>query len=405
MAKEPPMHIRSHLSVIPFLLLAACEPAPDTADTAPVEPAWPDVQDLIFDAPRPWAAPIADYIEINQAELGHGDFLQGVHELFPFEGRLYIGYGDANLNLGRVTPIELRAWENLDDPDGWVSEFIVDEEQVDHFRVLEGKLVLPGVDATEDAFLGNVYQLEPGGDWSKSRTLEGAWHVHDAAAVGETLYACGSGGTAEDYENSDVNAFVYRSDDGGMTYVVEQSYDHPDPPGDNRFTNLLTVDDRLHVFGYASDLSSINRFHAFTLGDDGIETIGGLSRVFVTRTESLSPDRGLLVGVSVGTVLTWRAWTLADGEVEPATALDGITILDLLPLGDGRTLLLAIEGNDYPSPTEGPWRAMVGITADAGSLETLVSWDTDVWPEAVAYYQGSLLVGMSDGSVHRAEGS
>jgi hypothetical protein len=33
-----------------------------------------------------------------------------------------------------------------------------------------------------------------------------------------------------------------------------------------------------------------------------------------------------------------------------------------------------------------------------------VSWETSAWPESAAYYQGSLLVGMDDGSVWRAEG-
>jgi hypothetical protein len=386
------------------LLLAACTSTPDSADTGPTAVTWPDIDELTFDAPVAWARPIDDYIATNSEELGHTDFLRGVHELYPFEDRLYLGYGDANLNLGRVTPIELRYWEGLDDASAVAHDFIVDEEQVDHFRRVGDTLLLPGVDATEDDLLGNVYALPADGAWSKSRTLEYAWHVHDLAAVGETLYACGSGGTLDDYDSSDVNAYLYRSDDGGETFVIDQAYDHPDPPGDNRFTGLLTVDDTLHVFGYASDTASINRFHAFTLGSEGLEELGGLSRVFVTRTESLSEDRGLLVGVSVGTVLTWRAWTLAGGEVEVASALDGITILDLLPIGDGRTLVLAIEGNEYPSPAEGPWQALVGITRDAASLETLVSWETSAWPESAAYYQGSLLVGMDDGSVWRAEG-
>ena len=386
------------------LLLVACNPSPDSADTGPATVTWPDIDEVAFEAPVPWASPIDDYIAINTEELGHPDFLQGVHELYPFEDRLYIGYGDANLNLGRTTPIELRYWEGLDDATDVAHDFIVDEEQVDHFRTASDTLLLPGVDATEDDLLGNVYALPSGGAWSKSRTLEYAWHVHDIAALGDTLYACGSGGTIEDYESSDVNAYVWRSDDGGETFVIDQAYDHPDPPGDNRFTGLLTVDDALHVFGYASDTSSINRFHAFTLGADGLDELGGLSRVFVTRTQSLSESQGLLVGVSVGTVLTWRAWTLAGGEAEVASALDGITILDLLAMDDARTLVLAIEGNEYPASSEGPWQAMVGITSDASSLETLVSWEVESFPESVAWYQGSLLVGMADGSVWRAEG-
>ncbi len=387
------------------ILLAACNPPTDTGETAPADPGWPDVQDLAYGEPEPWATPIADYIEINAEELGHSDFLQGVHELFPFEDQLYIGYGDANLNLGRITPIELRYWESLDDPEATTYDFVVDEEQVDHFRSTGDTLLLPGVDATEDDLLGNVYSLPSGGDWTKSRTLEYAWHVHDIAAAGDTLYACGSGGTLDDYDSSDVNAYVWRSDDAGVSFVIDQAFDHPDPPGDNRFTNLLTVDEQLYIFGYASDTSSINDFHAFALGDEGLEQVSGMGRVFVTRTESLSPSQGLLVGVSVGTVLTWRAWSLTASGAEVATALDGITIIDLLPLEGDRTLILAVEGNDYNSTTEGPWQALVGITSDATELEILTTWETETWPESAAYFQGSLLVGLADGSVLRAEGA
>jgi len=387
------------------LILAACNPTPDSADTAAAVATYPDIQAVIFEAPVPWGRPIDDYIEINTEDLGHSDFLHGVHELYPFDDRLYLGYGDANLNLGRITPIELRYWESLDDPTAVASAFVVDEEQVDHFRSTDDRLLLPGVDATEDDLLGNVYLQSAGGDWSKSRTLELAWHVHDIAALGDSLYACGSGGTLDDYDSSDVNAYVYRSDDGGETFVIDQAYDHPEPPGDNRFTGLLVVNDTLHVFGYASDTSSINRFHAFELGSDGLEPVSGLSRVFVTRTESLAADLGLLVGVSVGTVLSWRVWTISADGVEVATALDDITVVDLLPLSEGRTLVLAVEGNDYPSPTEGPWQAMVGLTTDGTSLETIVTWETEIWPESVVYFHDSLLVGMSDGSVLRAEGT
>ncbi len=283
----------------PLLACAAlaCGAGDHSAAPADTAPAWPDLQDLEFASFEPWARPIDDYIETNRDQLGHDDFLQGIHDLAVFEDRLYLGYGDANLNLGRITPIEVRAWTSLE-PDGWQAEFTTDEEQISHYRLTADALVIPGVDATEDDLLGNVYsKAEGGAGWFKSRTLEYAWHVHDAAAVGSDLYACGSGGSYDDYENSTVNAFLYRSSDAGGSFVVHQQLPHPDPPGDNRFTQLLTVGEQLYVFGYRSDLSSINGFHAYALGDEGLSEVPDMPSFFTTAAHSLQPDVGLLVGV------------------------------------------------------------------------------------------------------------
>ncbi len=399
------MTLDTWAAIFCLFALIGCQPTPvDSADTGQPTPAsWPAVQDQSYADPTAWTWPIEDYIATNLEELGHDDFLHGIHELFVFEDRLYLGYGDANLNLGRITPIELRYWNELE-PDSVQSDFVVDEEQVDHYRQAGGTLLLPGVDATEDDLLGNVYTLPAAGDWFKSRTLEYAWHVHDIAAIGDTLYACGSGGTLDDYDSSDVNAYVWRSDDDGETFTIDQAYDHPAPPGDNRFTNLLVVDDTLHVYGYASDTASINTFHAFTLGDEGLEDMASLARFFTTSSTSLSPDRGMLVGVSIGSTLTWKSKIVTAEGTETADALEDYTVIDTLPVEDGPTLLLAVEGVEYPSPDTGPWQAVLAVTTDATEVEILLQWSTDVWPQSAAYFHGSLLVGMADGSVWRAEG-
>ncbi len=144
----------------PLLLLCAVASAYEPVPEEPPSPA--DIAELTFGEPSTWARPIDDYIEVNAAELGHDDFLQGIHDLHVFQDRLYFGYGDANLNLGQVTPIEIRRWtEPLSG--AWEAEFIVDEEQIDRFRSAGDTLVVPGADATEDAWIGNAYTLHEGG--------------------------------------------------------------------------------------------------------------------------------------------------------------------------------------------------------------------------------------------------
>ena len=54
-----------------------------------------------------WAEPIPDAIKAGEAAF-EGDFDRGITTLRPFEGRLWMGYGDATRNLGSEVPVEFR---------------------------------------------------------------------------------------------------------------------------------------------------------------------------------------------------------------------------------------------------------------------------------------------------------
>ena len=381
------------------------ETAPRTDTSPPVDTSPPsdDPEELSFAAFEPWASPIEDYIAINQKELGHDSFMKGIYDLEVFEDRLYLGYGDATLNLGRITPIELRYWSSPQ-PEDISSEFTTDEEAVDRFRRLDDLLMVPGVDATEDDFMGNAYFLPTGGEWSKSRTLEMAWHVHDVARLGDQIYACGSGGTEDDYNESDVNAYLYVSDDGGESFRILQQLDHPDPPGDNRFTSLLAVDGQVQVFGYYSDFSAITGFHNLALEDEELTDIGGMSSFFTVDTLALNDEIGLAMGVQVSFSLKWRTKLITANGSQAASVFDGYTPLDGFALGDGRALLLMVEGEEYPMSSEAPWDIVVGLTHEGEDFVPLHSQSVDVLPHTVAFWQHALYLGLDDGTVWQAQG-
>lgn len=361
-----------------------------------------DITELTFGEFEPWATPIEDYIEINTADLGHSSFMKDIFDMVVFDHRLYIGYGDANLNLGRTTPIELRYWAEPD-PEAITSDFIVEEEQVSRYRSYEDLLVVPGIDATEDDFMGNAYTLPLGGAWTKSRTLDLGWHVHDAIKFGDTLYACGSGGTADDYTNSTVNAFVWRSDDGGETFVIHIQQPHPAPPGDQRFVHLTAVSGGIYVSGYYSD-GSVSYALNYQMTGAALADWTGLPAFFVTGSWSLSADASILSGVEIGDPLLQGAVRVTAAGPETIEVLSGMTLIDLEPLGDGRAPVLYVEGNTYPAPEEGPWAFHVALTTDGSDLTDLVTQTTDQRPVSIAFWRRSLYLGMPDGSVWRSQG-
>lgn len=366
-----------------------------------VEPA-ADLQDLEFGPLEPWSEPLGDYLEVVAVHPQRETIMKGVHELAVFDSRLYLGFGDATVNMGREFAIDLRYWE-LPDPAGIQIGFATDEEQVDRYRVYDDLLIVPGVDATEDGLLGNVYTYRPGEDWYKSRTLELAWHVHDAILRDDVIYACGSGGSIEDYESSTVNGLLFASEDGGETFEHVVVYPQPDPPGDNRFTNLLAVGEELYVMGYFT-AGSTTYAQAFRLVGDELESWTGLRDFFVTASHSLSPDRGLLVGVNISSPLTWGIRLVTTERVVWPDTLYGDTAIDVQPLGDGRAVILGAVDDEYPSPEGSVEIVAMVIDEDASEQGLLLSQVLESRPLSIAFWRRDIYVGMPDGSVWRAPG-
>lgn len=393
-----------------FALGTACDDntskEPDAGTDAGADAS--SITDLVYGEFEPWGYPIQDYIDVHTEEFEEDGFFKTIFDLAVFEDRLYLGYGDADRNLGRITPIEIRFWPQ-DDPLTVTAEFTTDEEQIDRFRQTDDLLMIPGVDATEDDLLGNAYTLGEGGEWHKSRTLDLAWHVHDMAVLDNMIYACGSGGTMDDYNNSTVNALFYESDDGGENFTLAQQIAHPDPPGDQRLTSLLSVGGELYAFGYVSKFegssSNISSLLAYRKDADELVSLSDFPSFWVTDTEQLTEDLGIVAGVHTGDPLAWGC-ILIDGSDSFANVpmCEGRTVLDMAPLADGRTLVLYLDIDTYPTPDTGSWGLRVGVTEDGSDLMELISQDIEIYPESIAYWRKSLYLGLNNGEVWRSEG-
>jgi hypothetical protein len=361
-----------------------------------------DAEDLTFAPFELWAEPIADYISEGATALQTWDFYWGIHDLAVHDHRLYIGYGDATHNVGSLVPIEIRSWQTPD-PDAIGSEFVTDEEQISRYRQINGRLLAPGVDAAEDNLLGQIYSLDATG-WNKDRTIRWAWHVEDVTIQGDDLIACGSGGTLDDYADGTVNAYLYRRTPDATGFEVDTSLAHPDPPGDHRLTNLLVVGDDLYATGYWSDYS-VSHATAFRYTGAGLEPWDDMASFYVTDTLSVAPDLGLVFGVAIAATLRWAARVVTPAGVTEAMGLAGLTPLNVDPLPDGRALLLVLETDVYPSPSEGPWDIVVGVTSDGQDFTELARQSFDVLPRSIAFWRRSLYLGLDDGTVWRAWGT
>ena len=362
---------------------------------------------LTFGPLQPWANPIDDYLEAGMQHAGL--FLRGVHDLVVWEGRLYLGYGDANVNLGRVIPIEVRSFTSPDEPEP-LREFATDEEQIEHYRVLEQGLYIAGVDATEDAWLGNVYYRGEAGDWTKSRTLQGGVHVHDVAGHGGAVYAVGSGAAPEEWEAGDIFAHLWRSEDSGASFeIVARRHNGGD--GDARWTRLISRPEGLYVFGYASNAQFVideivngvwDGQEVTPLADDH-----PLRWVLVDQSHPLPDGTALLTGVDASAQpLRRRAFRMSgDGVVEPVAGLQGLSVLDVAPhLPTGEVVLMVEQGDEVSDELRSSWAPKILISSDLESFTEALSFESERPPGAIVYWRGALYFGSGEGQVLRSAG-
>ena len=326
-----------------------------------------------------WDWPLEDWIAAQIDALGDPSFLWGLADLAVHEDQLYLGYGDYDRNTG---PIEVLAYSSPD-PTSLAPVFTVDEEAIERFRVVEGALMIPGIDGTEGWDAGSVYSKAPGADWVKDRSLQDGVHVYDVAQWGHALYAAGATAAGARLWMNDGSGWAVRAD------ILS-----------GRSQRLIPLDDALFVLGYTWDPGYTDQ--SARLDADGIESWEGLPDVQVTSVAVLSGDSAFVAGLSLPSWKECGAWTLnAAGDVAPIEALDERCVLDVWPHELGLLVLSSTE--DSWNKARPPWEVHVDLLRDE-SLEPVFEVTSEMWPISLAWWDDALYVGDWTGQLWRAEG-
>jgi len=349
---------------------------------------------------------------------------------------MFIGYGDANVNLGEQTPIEMRAFSSADDPatqaltiDGagqgapQTSPVQTGEEEIDRFRVLDGELWQAGVDSIDPDELwtqsntnpksiqGNVYRLD-GDVIRKHRSITGGEHVHDLASYGGAIYSVGSGAdTRTEFEAGQVFRYLWKSSDRGVSFQTVTRVQVTEPGNmDTRWVNLLATNAKLYVFGYESTFSTnASKIKNATYDGQTVTELtkdDPLGRIYPDGTLALPDGSGLLWGIDVttpGVPAGIVARLGADGALTPFKSFDGSTILDVsLVAATSEILYLVIAGSEDDKTTHWDARVLVAPVASPDATTELIHFETSTRPVAIAYFKGALFLGTGTGKVLRA---
>jgi hypothetical protein len=162
-------------------------------------------------------------------------YARNVWDLQLFNNRLYIGQGNS-ANSGpapNAGPADI--WYFDLESQQFVKQFTTSDEQVEKYRVVQGKLMIPGHDPRESWDLGNLYQLEANG-WRKNRSVPNAIHSYDVYEFNNKVFV-GLG-------SRDKYGIVRSNNQGGSWQKIVPS------PGSSRFFTLFELQDKLYASGY-----------------------------------------------------------------------------------------------------------------------------------------------------------
>lgn len=166
-------------------------------------------------------------------------YARSITDLHHFNGKLYLGHGDWGENSGPTDIWYFDLKENR-----FVKQGQIDDEAAEHYRIIEGKLYVPGMDPQEDWSLGNFYRLD-NGKWVKHRTLPGAVHNFDMVGVDRKLFAATSRLVDQP------PCLMVSADDGKTWTVFEIPAEAKIPPDVRLHQRLLVIDGKVYVPGIA----------------------------------------------------------------------------------------------------------------------------------------------------------
>lgn len=147
------------------------------------------------------------------AQIG---YTRNVWDMQLYNGKIYLGHGDgSDLNKNPMAT-SIISFDTKNEQ--FVNEYTTNEDQIASYKVLNGKLYIPGTDSRESWDLGNFYRLDDNG-WNKTRSIPNGIHVFDMEYLNGKLYTS--------IGNSKESPTVFISGDEGETWspVIAKSGD------------------------------------------------------------------------------------------------------------------------------------------------------------------------------------
>ena len=196
---------------------------------------------------------------VVDSKYGTGSVANKVWDIRVWNGKVYRAAGDYDKNTGKTM---IAAYDIANRT--WDTSFSASDNAIHGFEVIGGKLVAPGVDATESWDYGNYYVLGDDGKWQKIRNLPNGVHCFDMIQCGDKVFA---GLGTETVKNT-----VAVSEDGGNTFTFAPLYKDGAPYDVSTFQmsrtyEFMQLDGKVYALVYFKTKTGYNRWYIFGYED------------------------------------------------------------------------------------------------------------------------------------------
>lgn len=298
-----------------------------------------------------------------------------IWDMKVFDGYLYIGAGDYDKNLTVQTAYRLSLATEK-----WEACGNIPDEQISRFVELDGQLVLPGIDPTDNWNYGNYYVLD-GDSFRTVREIPNAVHTFDIVSY-EGCYFYGIGVTSgspvvmREKDSRDYSPVPFFGKDGQPVSTAGRTA--------IRAYDLFALESGLYAYAHFDEVHAVYRFDgaAFQYYSDYSRKLvyGGFTYVPI-------PEK-----VTVGDTVYFTTGLLY--ATEDMKNLRDITpsgidyVADLLSVGD-QLLVLANRRR-----SNGAYDAVLLGQADDGTFSELFSVESRLPAMSFAYADGRFYIGV-----------
>jgi hypothetical protein len=306
-------------------------------------------------------------------------FARNIWDLQAWDGRIYIGYGDAVVNTG---PTKVFAYDPASGET--VHETTVDEEAIFHYRVFGERLYIPGVDAVGSPD-GALYVRDADG-WT-AFPLDDVVHALDVAVLPDR--------TCVSVQDAPFGGAVLCSSDDGASWnrYSTESW---------RSASFFELGGRLYV---SSHMSGVRRVDADRTSPVAfaIPGVGDTTDVLVTNATNCGNDLAFIARRNTGR--TARVLGLFRATIEGS---GGITVapVDLRDV----TGLFTVDGRCHAMTNQrlrcGRYQVTIYESEDAHVWSRRLSFVMPAFARSAEVFGGELYVGLGcePGSCDRTAG-
>ncbi len=305
-------------------------------------------------------------------------YARNVWAMQAWHHKIYFGHGNSS-NLApssNAGPVPIYAFNPATGL--FTTDFTVDDEQIDIFRVIDGVLTIQGHDPRESWDFGNYYQLGESG-WTKTRNIPGGIHAFDIYSFNGLWFAALG-------PNVGVTDIVVSSDDGqswnnatGYDFGFARIYSLFELGGTLYGATSAYGDSVIHILQYNSGVD-FTEIDASAMGKRIARPTNYLGKLVYVNALPVNDQQWVPIGLNVSAAM---------GSADTVALPNGALPRDIKVGQDDALYVLGSKQND-----DSTWTISVTQTTDLVHWNEVLSFTQDTFARSFEQMDGYFYFGL-----------